>query len=125
MKKTALNKVSKASASRLQKKCDNLLTPIVAKENPYCLLCGQPTQVAHHHVHKSKSNRLRHDLKNLINLCHKCHMALHHNESYYASRIISIKGTKWNEYILKAKRESVKTGKAYYQNIYEKLTKLL
>ncbi len=125
LKRTPLNKVSKATPAKLQKKCDALLTPIIKAMYPKCLLCGMDTEVAHHHVHKSKSNRLRYDFKNLINLCNKCHQALHHNESYYASRIISIKGKTWNEYILRAKQESVKTCLSYYENVLESLKKKL
>lgn len=124
MKKTTLKKVSKAPVSRLQKKCDALLTPIIISKSPRCLLCSNPTQVAHHHVHKSKSNRLRYELANLINLCHKCHQALHHNESYYASKIVLIKGLEWFAWIETAKRESIKTDRQYYEAQYERLKKL-
>src|SRR5690606_34224726 len=75
------------SIKTTRNKADALLTPIVKKLYPKCLLCNEPTQVAHHHVHKSASTRLRYELDNLINLCHPCHHRLHHNESFWASRI--------------------------------------
>jgi 5-methylcytosine-specific restriction endonuclease McrA len=100
--------------SKLQSKCDKLLTPIVKKLNPKCLLCGSPTEVAHHHIHKSKSSILRYDLDNLINLCHRCHQALHHNESYYASRIIQIKGLEWFEKLEKKKNQINRVNKGWY-----------
>lgn len=115
----------KPSIKTLRTKCDNLLTPIVKKLHPRCLLCGKETQVAHHHVHKSKSNRLRYELLNLINLCHSCHNALHNNESYYASRVVKIKGMEWFDQIEKMKQELVKTDVQYYTANFERLSKLL
>ena len=119
MKRGRLKKRSKIGYS--QSKCDDLLTPIIKLMHPHCLLGGEPTEVAHHHVHKSKSNRLRYDFLNLIPLCHKCHQALHHNESYHGSRVTAIKGLEWFAELEKAKRESVKVNKGYYKEVYERL----
>lgn len=122
MRKTRLKRKSSTPEAKLQKKCDALLSPTVRILHPQCLLCSMDTQVAHHHVHKSKSNALRYDFDNLINLCHKCHMALHHNESYYASRIVVIKGVKWFNKIEKIKNQTIiKTNLAYYTNKLEEL----
>lgn len=98
-----------------QKMCDNLLTPIIIRMFPRCMLCSNPTQVAHHHCHKSKSLALRYNFANLINLCHRCHLRLHHNESVEAGRIIALKGLKWNEYIQKEKQKTIKPD---YEEIY-------
>lgn len=112
---------SKSITSKLQNKCDALLTPIVIKLHPKCLLCGKPTNVAHHHVHKSKSLILRYDLENLINLCSSCHFALHQNESYYASKIVKIKGLKWFDSLEKKKNKLIKADKQWYEH---KITEL-
>ena len=109
----------------MRNKCDNLLTPIVKKLHPTCLLCGAPTEVAHHHIHKSKSNRLRYELDNLINLCGRCHVRLHANESYWASKIIERKGLAWFQNIDKLGRETVKVDVHWYIGHYERLSKLL
>ena len=109
-----------------QAMCDRTLTPIIKAMYPRCLLCNNPTQVAHHHVHKSKSNALRYYIPNLINLCNSCHCALHQNESYHASRIIKIKGLKWFDDIERIKNQvTVKTDWIYYQQQYERLNKIL
>lgn len=117
-------KERKLKVSTIKNKCDGLLTPIIKQIFPRCLLCNNPTQVAHHHVHKSKSTRLRYELSNLINLCHKCHLALHHNESYYASRIVKIKGLAWFEDLEKMKQETVKADVTFYLNHFTRLTKI-
>jgi len=109
----------------LRNKCDKLLTPIIIKQHPKCLLCNNPTQVAHHHVHKSQSSALRYNLDNLIPLCHSCHLALHCNESYHASRIIEIKGIEWFKKLDKEKREIVKTNKAWYEENLARLKDIL
>jgi hypothetical protein len=108
----------------MRTKCDRLLTPIIKKLHPYCLLCGHSTEVAHHHVHKSKSTRLRYELDNLINLCTMCHLKLHHNESFWASKIVEIKGIEWFKRIAKLGQKTVKADVHYYIQNYERLKKL-
>jgi len=118
--------MKKVKRQHNQKDCDKLLSPILVKFKPVCLLCGGRTQVAHHHVHKSKSLALRYDFENLINLCNGCHFKLHHNESYWASRVLQIKGMKW--FVGLEKRKGilmVGTLKINYNEVYEKLLNIL
>ena len=105
-------------------KCDGLLTPIVKKLFPTCFLCGGETQVAHHHVHKSKSTRLRYELANLINLCGLCHFKLHQNESYWASIIVERKGIDWWRGLLRMSNETVKADIHFFKENYKRLSKL-
>jgi hypothetical protein len=105
----------------LRKKVDNLLTPWVKSKNPSCLLCGAQTQVAHHHVHKSQSSRLRYEEINLIPLCTPCHCKLHHNESYWASKVLEIKGVEWFKKLDKMKNEYVKTDRFFYEENYNRI----
>ena len=109
----------------LRNKADKLLTPIIKQLHPDCILCGAPTQVAHHHVHKSKSSILRYNLDNLIPLCTGCHLKLHHNESYWASKIVAIRGLDWFRGLEKEKNKIIKVNDAWYQENLERLTKLL
>jgi hypothetical protein len=107
-----------------QAQCDKLLTPIVKMMHPVCLLngyaegCTYETQVAHHHVHKSKSLILRYNFDNLIHLCNHCHLMLHFNESYWASKIVQIKGLDWFESLEKEKNKIYKPN---YDEIYNTL----
>jgi hypothetical protein len=102
-----------------QKDCDKLITPLAKKLNPKCLLCGAPTQVGHHHVHRSKSLILRYDPDNIISLCNSCHFKLHFNESYWASKIVEIKGMEWFKKLDRRKNEIIKPD---YEKIYTKLS---
>ncbi len=111
--------------STVQNKCDALLTPIIKKMYPNCLLCGSETQVAHHHTHKSKSTRLRYDLANLINLCGSCHVKLHHDESFWGSKVTQLRSQEtpgWFDYIERAKHETVKADVHWYLENLAKLT---
>ena len=114
---------------KTQKSCDKLLSPVIKKLHPVCLFyghnkeCTKDTQVAHHHCHKSKSLILRYDLKNLINLCNHCHLMLHWNESFWASKVVEIKGLSWFRYIEKTKNKELRYPD--YNKIYEKLSRLL
>ena len=108
----------------VRNKCDALLTPIVKLLRPNCLLCGHPTEVAHHHIHKSQSTRLRYETENLINLCTPCHLKLHYNESMWASRIVEIKGIKWFQDIDRLGREIVKADVHYFIAQFKRLDEL-
>jgi 5-methylcytosine-specific restriction endonuclease McrA len=111
----------KLTAKSVCKQADALLTPIIKKMYPRCLLCNNPTEVGHHHVHKSKSTILRHNLDNIIPLCNKCHLALHWNESYHASRIVDIKGLAWFRKLEKVKNQIIKADVMWYSKQLGKL----
>ena len=129
MKRSPIKRVGKSATSKMQKKCDRLLSPIITEMHPVCLLnglednlnCAYESQVAHHHVHKSKSLALRYDLENLIPLCTHCHLMLHHNESYWASKIVEIKGLDWFREIEIKKRGTVKADIHWYNMQFETL----
>ena len=110
-------------------KCDALLTPIMKKLFPRCLLgidgCARVTQVAHHHVHKSKSTRLRYEIINLIPLCNHCHVVLHHDESFWGAKVAQIRGAEWFGEIERMKHETVKADVYYFKENYERLSKML
>jgi len=114
----------KETPKSLRKKCDDLLTPLIKKMSPACLLCGRKTEVAHHHVHKSKSTVLRYTIENLIPLCNHCHLALHWNESYWASKIVQLKGIAWFNKLEREKNKIVKADIIFYQTNYGRLKKL-
>lgn len=135
-RKVPKKRVRKAKRAKLpaiktmRNKCDKLLTPIIKEMHPYCLLqgsetCARVTQVAHHHVHKSRSTRLRYEIDNLIPLCHSCHMMLHQNESYWASKIVQIRGLEWFEELERLKNEEVKVDVHFYIENYERLREYL
>lgn len=115
--------------STMRNKCDKLLTPIIKLMHPYCLLqapnCSRVTQVAHHHVHKSKSSRLRYEIDNLIPLCHHCHVVLHQNESYWAGIIIQKRGMEWFEKLRVTGEEIVKTDVHWYVDNHARLREIL
>ena len=96
------------SIKTVRNKCDAQLTPIIKLMYPRSILSGAPTEVAHHHVHKSKSLALRYYIPNLIPLTHAEHQALHHNESYWASKIVRIRGVKWFDDLERKKNQRVK-----------------
>lgn len=107
-------KVKKLTVRKVQIQADKLLTPILKTMYPRCLLCPNNTEVAHHHVHKSKSTRLRYELDNLIPLCNQCHLRLHMNESYEASRIVAIRGIAWFNRLERLKNEIIKADVLWY-----------
>lgn len=124
-KKATRTKLPAVSTTR--NKADKLLTPIIKAQFKKCLLCpfagrNNDTQVAHHHVHKSQSTRLRYELDNLIPLCNPCHQMLHNNESYWASKIVQLRGIEWFEKLERMKHETVKADVHFYLAAIERLT---
>lgn len=113
------------SIKTIRNKADALLTPIIKKLHPYCLLCAGFTEVAHHHVHKSASTRLRYELDNLIPLCTKCHFKLHQNESFWASKIVEYRGMEWFQRIDRLGRELVKADVHFYIENHKRLSVII
>lgn len=63
-------------------------------------------------------------MDNLINLCHSCHFKLHKDESYWASKIVQIKGLEWFNDLERKKNEIVRADVHYYLGHYERLKKM-
>lgn len=114
-------KVKKISLKKLRSKADGLLTPLTIKKYKWCLLCRNLTQVAHHYIKKSESNRLRYEIDNLIPLCTSCHCALHNHETIYGNRIVKIKGQSWHDNLISLKQQYIKVDRTYYENAITKL----
>lgn len=135
LKRTPLRRVSPNKAPKkrsklptvksVRNKCDALLTPLVKALHPNCLLCAQPTQVAHHHIKKSTSSSLRYYLPNLIPLCNFCHLRLHNDEILWCGRVIKIMGLEWLEDLEEVKRIGVKTDVHFYLDNLARLQLLL
>lgn len=117
------------AAKTVRNKCDKMLTPIIRAQHPYCFLrasenCAGFTQVAHHHVLKSKCTRLRYELDNLIPLCTSCHCMLHAHETYWSSKIVEMKGLDWWKKLDAVRHETVKADVHFYLDHYERLRPL-
>lgn len=119
----------KSEISKLQKKADSLLTPIIKKKRPKCEGCGKNTEVAHHWIEKSRSSNLRYNLKNLIALCHSCHAKIHNRFGNsvvggydIAEKIIKQRGKKWKKEMDIEGRKIIKVNKEFYEKAIEKLS---
>lgn len=124
-KKPAKRKNKLPTVKSMRNKADKLLTPIIKAQHPECFLkssssCNFYTQVAHHHIKKSRSSALRYDLENLVPLCNSCHLMLHQNESKWVLELIERKGIEWAQ-SLKEKDVLVKTDVHFYIENYERL----
>jgi 5-methylcytosine-specific restriction endonuclease McrA len=111
----------KTAMQKTRDEADHLLTPLIQRMYPFCLLCLKPTQVAHHHIKKSESSRLRYEIDNLIPLCHVCHFNLHNHETIYSGKIIDKLGINWHNELISLKDEYVKVNIDFYKNAIIKL----
>lgn len=89
---------------RLKKKLDRLIQEKYVAENPYCIVCSQPTSEMHHFIQKSLSMNLRWDDDNLVPVCKRCH-TLHHKsgDPRIHQIILKKKGHEWAD-MLELKR---------------------
>lgn len=112
----------------VRNKCDKLLTPIIIGRHPVCFLqgsenCNYHSQVAHHHIKKSRSTPLRYELDNLIPLCHACHLMLHNNESKWVAILIEKRGLEWALNLNRIDREAnIKVDVHFYLENLERLS---
>ena len=127
-----MRKKKKTEKSKLEKKADKLLTPVAKKRNPRCESCGAETQVGHHWIEKSRSNKLRHDMRNIVSLCHKCHFRIHNKYGCsvvgaldVAEVIIKKRGRQWKNEMDRESQESIKYDVNYLLNQMEKLENYL
>lgn len=116
------------SLKTLRDRNDKKLTPIMKLLLPECESCGQPTQVAHHWIEKSRSSFLRYKITNLIALCNSCHTKIHNKFGNsvvggfdVAERIVNRRGRDWKEKLDKEAHLLVKTDRAYYEDNYSQL----
>ena len=114
-------------------KCDALVTPIAKKLKPKCEGCGQPTEVGHHWIEKSRSSYLRYDVeRNIISLCTSCHAKIHNRFGNsvvggfdIADKVIKQRGKKWKNQLDKDSTKMIKVDLAHYQESYAHLKSLL
>lgn len=120
VKRTKLPKLT-----TMRNKADALLTPIVKKLHPRCLLCPAATQVAHHHFKKSTSSACRYHIPNLIPLCNPCHARLHHDEILWTGRVVQIMGLEWLAGLEEQKKKYTKVDVHWYIENYERLSLMI
>jgi hypothetical protein len=63
--------------------------------------------------------------ENLIPLCHHCHVVLHNNESYWASKIVERKGLDWFKRLDAMKNEYVKVDRFFYQEAIKRFSQFV
>jgi hypothetical protein len=133
MKRTPLRKKGKSNISKLQKKADSMLTPIIKKIYPHCEGCGQETTVGHHWIEKSRSLNLRYNIEdNIIPLCQSCHAKIHNRFGNsvvggldVALIVIGKRGQEWKERMDREGRIIVKADEFWYENKIQELEKML
>ena len=90
------------SMGKLKSEADRAMQDHFRRVKTKCEMCGGQYQVAHHFIHKSQSNYLRYDEKNLIFICNSCHSKFHRfPEPMMAIWAERLRGTAWVKYIEK------------------------
>ena len=115
-----------AKIKALKKKLDILVQQVYVALNPFCLVCGAPTNCMHHYIPKSQSLWLRWDNRNLIPICSHCH-CLHHQsgDPRIHQEIIRKKGHKWADMLEAERRIILKVNMANLQVVYDELMEVL
>jgi len=97
-----------------------------------CVVCGEPADVFHHFIPKSRSRLLRFNVSNAIPICSKCHYKIHFSSKpteihRIVRKIRRVRGKDWCDYIDVMEREPLKGtyGIHYLENLIEELKKQL
>lgn len=127
MRRTQIKKKAKAKSSGWwQKRADSLMQDLNRKKFVNCLVCAGKNEVGHHFITKSLSSYLRYDFRNLIPLCHRCHFNHHiKSDPAISATIEHIMGLEWYRLIESVRRNTIKTGVKYYQDICNEFEKQL
>lgn len=117
-----LKKKSKLkSIGSLKIKADRTQQDYFRRIKEKCELCYNPYQVAHHFIHKSSSNYLRYDEKNLIFVCNSCHSKFHSfPDPMIAIRVERLRGQDWVKYIEEHRHLFKNDNRAELQEIINK-----
>jgi hypothetical protein len=124
-----MNKLRKHSPSKaLLNRADRALQDwFRANTDDKCVICGRKAELRHHHILKSKCNRLRYDERNLIPLCSRCHCLVHGSfrassgQGYLLDEYILKKGKRWHDYLMRKQREpKLELTESYLKGIIEK-----
>ena len=111
----------------LRNACDALIQQIGRLKYPRSEVSGQPSEVIHHICPKSVSNALRYDWDNLVALTNAEHMRHHQaGDPIIFGTILFKRGQEWWDKLLKRRyKETIKTDRAYYESVRERLEKEL
>jgi hypothetical protein len=83
-----MKKVKKKSLAKLKKTADDLWGLIIRTRDPVCRLCkARPTRNAHHIMNRRHKNT-RHDLRNGMGLCYRCHLPEGHGDPCHMAELI-------------------------------------
>lgn len=128
-KEKKIKRTKLPTLKKLQKRCDDLMTPIAKKLHPKCELkgdsCTGNTEVGHHYYKKSQSNSLRYYINNIVGLCNRCHCALHARETPNSNKIRDRRGEEWYADVKRVLNSYCKVDRFYYEEQFKKLTKIL
>lgn len=133
MKRTPLRKKGKSSVSKLEKICDDMMTPLAKKLYPLCECgCGKPTEVGHHWIEKSRSKLLRHDKRNIVGLTNTCHLKIHNifgnnvvGSLSVAEKVIKKRGKKWAETMKSLQPKTIQYNAIWLETKKEELQEML
>jgi len=97
------------SISKLKKKADVVFKKYIRTRDGRCLHCGRTTNLqASHTIPVSKGNRLRYDERNVITLCHHCHLNWWHKNPLEGSKWFKETFPQDYEYLQFSKNERLK-----------------
>lgn len=74
---------------KISKKKEKEIYQTIAREQPYCQLCGSTNMLVIHHVRYGACGRKTY-FGNVIRLCDSCHKKVHSNKRKWQSVLIEI-----------------------------------
>lgn len=110
---------------RLRNKADKLYQIKLIEKKPHSVISGQPTEVIHHYIRKSRSNNLRYDYENGIPLTNKEHCQHHlSGDPDIMAKILKANGQEWHDDLQARRRITRKLNKTYLTEVIDELNTL-
>ena len=107
--------------SYYRNKADTAMQEHYREKELSCESCGKPATTMHHFFTKASSSYLRHDERNLIPICHGCHMAHHVKyDPRIHLNIIEKRGFDWYYELLQLQAKIFKPTIGYYKEQIKK-----
>jgi len=115
-------KKKKFNLEEVRRTADHLYQVKLISLKPFSIISGEPTEVIHHFIPKSRSNALRYDFENGIPLTNKEHCKHHTSgDPTIVGKIIECNGLAWFNDLQERRNQITKYNREYFEEILKKL----
>jgi len=98
---------AKRKNSGFETRMSTLWSRAIRKRDPFCKICGRPSEDAHHILKKSQAKGLKFDLRNGMGVCRRCHSEVIHANYKSWLRVFFADNPELAEYLTALKKKVI------------------